>query len=690
MIGRNPTPPAVVITGPAGIGKSHALDALRRDLTAAGWTVVHASALPDDSRAPLRALHALLAQFDVETVNNLLDRLAEEAGTPSAGSHGWRDVLSREVRLILDRQAERASFVIVLDDVQWADSQLQGLLTDLLDTKVTRRWAVVLAGRSGEKATRLALPRTARRFELAPLSREATASLVRHTSPRLGDQEVQRVATRSGGNPLFAIELARQGAAAIDAGHRDSAVPQLILDLLKGRLAHCSKLAQRALSVVALLGNDASVEVVLRVGESASLATGKEVLIDALDELLHAELLEETPSGVRMTHPLLRDASLTMVTPARRAALHSVIASELEGEAAARHRVAAFEATRERALARAAAQAGFSAGLQARRVFADDVALELFMAGWQAFEVMSPAGRRDLAATAIEAWLQIGEIHQDRDQRGEAERAFDAAGALVTSDEQRARVWSAKASLAYRIGDFGGAVHGYEQGVASLRGRSPLVRARLEADLGWAYSRMGNTSDALTKLEGAMVVLSERGDGLTAGRALDQLATVLGMAGRPDEGLEAMHRAFAAMGSTGNERELGILHLHRAAIYGALSRYGEALADISAALRVAKLCGDRYRQSVLHWLTSDIHESRGDPLAALAERRAELELLAEIGNRRHTAAAHAARARLLVMLGRHDEADDAEVQARAIAVDIGDESFSASIEERLKASFKPF
>ena len=72
----------------------------------------------------------------------------------------------------------------------------------------------------------------------------------------------------------------------------------------------------------------------------------------------------------------------------------------------------------------------------------------------------------------------------------------------------------------------------------------------------------------------AVAVLVDRGDPLTGGHALDQLATDLGAAGQAEEGLETIQRAFAAVGMTGDERELGLLHVHRAALYGLLLRFG--------------------------------------------------------------------------------------------------------------------
>jgi DNA-binding SARP family transcriptional activator len=206
----------VLVTGPPGIGKSHAVDALRRDLLAAGWTVAHAAGVPGDSRAPLRALRVLLHQLHHETARGLVCRLASDGESPEFEGDNARAALVSEVRLALDHQAERGPFAIMLDDVQWMDRGLQAILTDLINASSNRRWAVVLAARSGDDDMTVAPPPATRRFELAPLAVDATEGLVRHTSPRLSDRAVRRVAARSGGNPFFAIELARQGTSVPD------------------------------------------------------------------------------------------------------------------------------------------------------------------------------------------------------------------------------------------------------------------------------------------------------------------------------------------------------------------------------------------------------------------------------------------------------------------------------------------
>ena len=71
---------AILVSGPAGIGKTHLLEALGRELHAAGWLVVRAAAARDDRRAPLRALRSVLSQLDDSTAGPLVRLVARGTG----------------------------------------------------------------------------------------------------------------------------------------------------------------------------------------------------------------------------------------------------------------------------------------------------------------------------------------------------------------------------------------------------------------------------------------------------------------------------------------------------------------------------------------------------------------------------------------------------------------------------------
>lgn len=679
---------SVLVSGPAGIGKSAVLDALADDLRAGGWLVVRAGAAIDDHLAPLRALRSALGQIDLDDAGALVRQLAY--GLDSNESHEeWRTERARflhELIAVLDAQAQQQPLVVILDDVQWMDAGLREILAELMSSSDGHRWTMVLGARTDDVGDTGVPMQHAATFDLMPLPSDAVAELVRHITPGLAEEAVARAVTRSRGNPFFAVELARQAFDAPGDDTLSSNVPTLIVELLNARLARCSLQAQRLLSLVSLLGDKATVDELLRISSSPGVDSEPDATMRAIDELVAVHLLEELSDGVRLVHPLLREAAVAQLNPTQRSALHRLIAAGSDDEAGAFHRLAAFEAGGLREYARAGADAGFIAGRRARRLFAHDAALELFEGGLRAFKVASAPDRNDLRAAAFDAWCQLGEIHQDRERRAEADLAYEAALALATSDEERSRAWSGTGWSAYRVGDLPGCVFAYESGLSSLHHPSPAVRAELESDLGWAYFRLGRTGEALAALERAAANLGDLTEPLVRGRMLDRLATVLGATGRAQEGLAVMYSAFDAVGVSGDERELGILHIHRATLYAEVRRFGEALADASAALRVATARGDPYIQSVARWAAAFVHERRGDWTAALAERDAEIAVLAKVGNPRNEALAQIARARLLLALGRHEESEAAAAVARELSAPFDQEAFLAQARHEIGSS----
>ena len=675
----------VLVSGPAGIGKSHLLDVIARELQAAGWLVAQSGAESEDRRVPLRSLRNVLAQLDLSSGGPLVRQLAAPALGQASDDEPpiERRALLDELLTLFDSLSLTRPFVVMIDDLQWADVALREILADLAGRRSGGRWTMVLAARSDEAGVSIVPPPTVATLALVPLSSDGVTALLCHTEPGLDEEAISWCASRSAGNPFFAIELARQRAAGTPEQSTDRAVPALIVQLLETRLARCSEGARRILSLVALLGEAPSVEVLLRLDARPGEVADSDRTIRTIDELVDAHLLDERPDGVRLVHPLLRDAAVARLDPPRRAALHTLLAEASAGEVAARHRLAAFEASGLPEHAGLAARAGFITGHQARRLFADDAALELFAGGLRAFAAATDLDREGLRAGALDAWCQFGDIHLQREAQPEAERAYRAAMDLAANDDERGRVWSALAGLAYRVGAFEDCVATYKRGISSLQGPSPLARALLETDLGWTYFRLGRPQDAVVVLERATATLGALGDGLRRGHAFDRLATVLGVVGRPEEGLAVIERAFEAVGPTGDERELMVLHTHRAMLYSQLGRFGEALADMAAALRMATASGDGYSLAMTHWITGHVHEVRGDLSAALAERDMELAVLKEIRNVQHTALAHAARSRLLRALDRPAESEEAAACARELGAAQGDEALSARIEQQL-------
>lgn len=651
---------SVLVSGPAGIGKSLLLEHVAHRLANEGWTVCHGVAVPGDRRAPYAALRAALRSLDATNTVLTAEFVDEREGPTAPRIAADRARLVDEIADGLDDAAEHP-IVVVLDDLQWMDDASHDVVERLSARAEGSRWSLLLAGRDDEPAAPLPDPISrVRRLELGPLTEPELHELLE--AQGLPDNALADVVRRSAGNPFFAIELARHERDDHPVASR--VTPERITALIGARLRGCSPAARRLAAIVALAGNDATYELVVRMGDDADLAGSSRAAMAALDELVEAHLAVETEHGVRLAHPLVADTSLDRVNRVRRGALHDRLADALEAirslQSAARHRLAAFESAGLVEYAGPAVRAGYLAGRHARRLFANEAALELLRGAVKAFGAVPDRDRAPLNRIAVAASVEIGDILLDADDVAGADDAYHDGLALATTDDERVRVWSAIGGLHYRRGDLVAAVAAYRRGLASLSDRT-TAGAQLESDLGWSLWRLGDSVAALELLERATEVLTLT-DPHEAAKAFDRLAVVLAGAGRHAEGADAWRRGLDLASADGDPRLLGVLHFHAACMLIDAGRWAEALVEVEFAQHLRRESPDLYLTALTHSARADCLNGLGRFDEALAAREATCELFEALGNVRQLAVALAGRAVLLRILGRLEEA---EHQARA-------------------------
>ncbi len=303
----------------------------------------------------------------------------------------------------LQRLAGEAPVLVAIDDVQWLDASSLGALAFALRRLYDSRVGVLLARRlvaGGVQPWELEDAMGVdgvRRSSVGPLS---VGALHRLLSERLGRpfarQTLLRIHEHSGGNPFFALELARVLEADVDP-LRPLPVPATVDELLRARMAGLSAATREALAFVSAAGaaNDALLE-------RAGLAT--EVLTPAFN----AGIVERDEGAIRFTHPLLSSV-LYGDLGAQRAQVHARIAG-LVDEPLVRARHLAL--SKETPDAKVAGVLDEAAGLAAAR------------------------GASRVAAELAEQALRLtpAEAHRERHRRAlAAARAEHAAGEWIRS-----------------------------------------------------------------------------------------------------------------------------------------------------------------------------------------------------------------------------------------------------------------
>jgi predicted ATPase len=152
------------------------------------------------------------------------------------------------------------------------------------------------------------------RLPVVPLSAGALHRLLRDRLGRpLARQTLLRIHERSGGNPFFALELARIVGEDADPA-QPLPVPETLEELVRGRISGLPAPTREALALAAALG-PSSQSLLERAGAHA----------DALGPAFDANVVERENGTIRFAHPLLASVLYTDLGDGRRA-VHAKIA----------------------------------------------------------------------------------------------------------------------------------------------------------------------------------------------------------------------------------------------------------------------------------------------------------------------------------------------------------------------------
>ena len=327
-------PRALIVRGPAGIGKSALCREITRLASNEGWLAISVSATEGASPyAPIASAAELVLAQQPAAIGALGDRARSILGelTPVAASPEplGRPLTRHEAigafRRLLLAAADGAPLTLVVDDAHLADEATIDLMLHL-SSSGGAIMVVVLAYREEQARPDLAqgtarLARAGRSVELdlEPLDHDESAELVAlaASTPRSAEV-VERIVALAEGNPFLVLEAARSPVASI---------PSLVStarDAIVARLVDLDEDETEALGRLALVGDTldpASVVALTGRPEAESFAL--------LDRALGAGTLVVSGARYRFRHELVRQALADGFPPHKRAAVHREMAERL-------------------------------------------------------------------------------------------------------------------------------------------------------------------------------------------------------------------------------------------------------------------------------------------------------------------------------------------------------------------------
>jgi DNA-binding SARP family transcriptional activator len=645
-------PEPVVISGPAGAGKSRLLEefALR-----CPRPMLPARAFPAEGNEAWALARSLLREvlaLDVDAARAVPERAAgplcdvvpelaelRDAGAAPDDPESRRALaLEGATRMVEHTAAQRT--VIVADDLQWADATSLAWLGRLADR--APRIGLIVAYRpedvdaDGPVASflsRLAGPRGHRlEVSLGPLAPGAIAELIE-------DEEVVRaIVAETDATPLAVSEVLRALAArgAVEAGRRGgwrATIPEageIARDAaragqrraIRGRVRRHPPGAGQTLALLALLGREAPARLL-----AAARQQGEAVILGELEALAHARLVRLGEGGWRPDHDVVGDVVADELDPPEAARLHGLLATALRSTDAdpadwARHLVGAGDPE--------GAAEGFADAARARLDrFANDEAERLASAG---LELASrPSARSRLLELRAEARGRIGDL---------TGATGDLRAALVerSTGPGRSEILVRIAMLTSGPDDY---VRARDLVDVSLTeaGDDPAARARALA----AAARLDLNINRLERAEalaGEALRLFERlGDAYGITDVLDTRAVIVVHSGRIRQASALFDEVARRFEDAGRLLRVGMPRASYGHTLILMDRPADGLVSIEEALELEQTLAHPEGEAYCLWLRSEALTALGRSAEARRSAETSLSIARRLRHREWTAAA---------------------------------------------------
>ncbi len=512
-------PIALLLTGEAGFGKTTMWRRCLESARERSCRVLGCQPVESETKLSFAALGDLLGDVVDEVDLGLpppqaraLDvaLLRAEPGNTPSDSRAVSLAVLAAVRLL----TRDGPVIVAVDDAQWLDAPTARVLEFAFRRLESEPLGVMTTLRSGHRAPfPLGLERSLpehrlRRIALGPLSVQALGQLLRN---RVGDvlthSRIGRLHAMSGGNPFFALEIARAMARG-DAPVAGEAlpVPNSLRELVRQRVVALSDRDRDALLVVAAL----SAPTVTAIEHVHGAGTP-----EGLTRAVEAGLIEVDRDHVRFSHPMFGSAILSEAPPEHLRELHRRLAEipDTNPEERARH-LAISAASPDPDVAAELDRAAREAASRG----APDAAAELCEMAIR----LTPADRAD---EVLERTLESAKHHVAAGDAARARVLLEAAVGESRPGPRRARAILFLGLIRPSDDSWSKALELFAQALDEA-GTDNALRGGIEQGLGYAHLFTGDTAAAEHHARAALELAELGGNDGPIAEALEFVAYV--------------------------------------------------------------------------------------------------------------------------------------------------------------------
>jgi len=638
------------VEGEAGIGKTRLTIEFAREAVEKGWRILR-TACEELPRAgpytPFLGLVDVTARFDNQGAEPARRYLFPDPAVSTRGGSGRRDlkVTSEERAVFLEAiaswlrdEAKVNPLVLVIEDLQFADSASVDLLVYLAGEIKDCRLMILLTWRPEEYAARIA--RLARAdgilAKVLSLRRLSEVEIERLCQAFVGSIDlpqglVQHVYRESEGNPLFALEVLKSleipepgtvlGAPAAVSGaesrsfrrsSQESILPIGIRRALSKRLDRLPAEAKRFLSYASACGRRLDIELLAR-----TMHLPPEDLARFLKLLAKLGFVGSSGNDYQFPHEKIREFCYEELSSAARIAVHRDVLRTLESFWPDRLDELAFHG--ERAGERAKAGTCWEVlGDRATLIWAHRDAVKAYtraLENWVASGSAQDGIRFELLKKRASAWELSGEI-----EKGEGDIEEMLLIARRSRDEvRRCETLTFQSRLLLRRGLFREAGDKARESLdlAVVLGNSNL-EARSREVLAFSYYRSSHYDEAKRMFMNLVPMLERLDDHECLERVWNRIGS-LQAAGGDLEGLRSLDKAEKF--SKGDLNERAVRNLLRGQTLAFMGKGDEAKIALQFAETDYRRAGNHSGRALVNGMLALVHGCTGDLVSAIKHAR---------------------------------------------------------------------
>ncbi len=685
-------PHFLFLMGDSGIGKTRLAEEVSREAQQRRWAVVWSRLYEQESGIPYRAWtealrkilnmnSSLLNPESVQPLATLLPELAEvmpqmlrDKAAPSymATPEQERQRLWDVIVDLLKEVSEATSLLLVLDDIQWADSSSHDLLGYLVRHLYGYPIMFVSTCRDSalptdphhplrELVSHMQRERNIQTLKVEPLTTEQIEQLVTNFSP-LPEETVRHIKDYAAGNPLFAEEMART---------TPPSLPRTVTDAMGYRMKRLSSDCRNLLGRAAVLGGSFEFPLICAM-ESRGDLDDEDTVLTLLEEALQEGVLTDEGSGTRVTyhfwHPLMVNYLYNDLSTVRRARLHQRAADAFLSTYHGREESVAATVTDHLEKAGAApARIAHYAELAGNNAYVVSAYSEAAYYYQRAASYLQHSLAPDSQLQLISLLERLAECTRIRGHYPEARQLYERVldlrrqnQALTTDSQQEAQVqallWDEIAWTWRYTGNIARAWECFQEGEHILRVAGVVggpAWGRLYYTQSNLYQAEGHYDQALTSAEAALVLLEAQqtyqkqaspiaqtsrssckgliqrtleGDPVNLGRTYRHMGSIAVAMGQLSQALAHQRKALALYEQYDEMRQIAHVSSNIGHIYLKKAEYVQAQAALRRSLNLAEHINDDPLISLIYYNQAELAAATGNLEEAERLYRSALDL----------------------------------------------------------------